>query len=404
MKTLIICGYFDEANIFEVVENATSAIEISANKMQEKLISGFKCSGNDVAVLSAPFIGAYPMGSRIKYFRKFKNDQSICTYVKFNNIWGIRNFSRSMSLKRALNDFIYDKTEEKVIVIYCAHTPFLEAAVYAKKKDPKIKLCLYVPDLPEYMNLSSRKSLIYSIAKKYDIKIMSRLMKKVDGYVLLTEHMKNALPVGEKPYIVCEGLIDRIDQTAYLKKDTEEINVVYTGKLYEKFGVKDLIDSFKYIKDDRYRLILCGSGDCDEYARTVAQKDRRIILLGQIMPDEAVLWQKKTDVLVNPRPNNDEYTKYSFPSKNIEYLLTGNPVVGYMLDGMPDCYRKFMCIVNPEEDCAKVLADGIQNALSLSETDITNKYNLFVDYAEKNLLNSQMAESLLKMLQKGSRA
>jgi len=404
MKTLMICGYFAEENISEVVENATAATEISANKMQEKLISGFKCLGNDITVLSAPFIGAYPMGSRIKYFRKFKNDQSVCKYVKFNNIWGIRNFSRSRSLKRALNDFIYDNADEKLIVIYCTHTPFLEAAVYAKKKDPKIKLCLYVPDLPEYMNLSSDKSLIYNIAKKYDIKIMSRLMREVDGFVLLTGHMKDALPVGEKPYIICEGLIDSIDKPACCEKFMDEINVVYSGKLYEEFGVKELIDSFEYIKDERYRLILCGSGDCDEYARNVALKDSRIISLGQIMPDEAALWQKKADILVNPRPNNEEYTKYSFPSKNIEYLLTGNPVVGYMLDGMPECYRKFMYIVEPEEGGAKAIADAIQKSLSLSKADIKNKYDLFVDYAEKNLLNSQIAESLLKMLQKGNGA
>lgn len=401
MKTLLICGYFAEENLSEVVENATSAPEISANKMQGKLISGFKCSGNNLDVLSAPFVGAYPMGSRIKIFRGFKNDQSVCRYVKFNNVWGIRNLSRAKALKRALDDFIYDKAEEKLIVIYCPHTPFLEAAVYAKRKDPKIKLCLYVPDLPEYMNLSSNKSSVYSIAKKYDIKVMSRFMKDVDGYVLLTKNMKNVLPVGDKPYIVREGIIEKIDEIEPLEKDSNEINVVYTGKMYENFGVKNLIDSFEYIEDSRYRLILCGSGDCDDYAKAAALKDKRIVPLGQVMPEEATLWQRKADVLVNPRLNNEEYTKYSFPSKNVEYLLTGNPVVGYMLDGMPDCYRNFMCIVNPQENHGKAIADEIQNAISLSQADVNEKYNLFVNYAEENLLNSRIAESLLEMLQKG---
>jgi glycosyltransferase involved in cell wall biosynthesis len=56
-------------------------------------------------------------------------------------------------------------------------------------------------------------------------------------------------------------------------------------------------------------------------------------------------WIRKADVLVNPRQNDEAYTKYSFPSKNIEYLLSGNPVVAYMLDGVPEEYRKFMSIV-----------------------------------------------------------
>ena len=38
---------------------------------------------------------------------------------------------------------------------------------------------------------------------------------------------------------------------------------------------------------------------------------------------------------VNPRQNNEEFTKYSFPSKTMEYLASGVPVVAYKLDGIP---------------------------------------------------------------------
>lgn len=52
---------------------------------------------------------------------------------------------------------------------------------------------------------------------------------------------------------------------------------------------------------------------------------------------------KNADVLVNPRQNDDEYTKYSFPSKNIEYLMTGNAVMAYMLDGIPEIQIILYC-------------------------------------------------------------
>lgn len=51
---------------------------------------------------------------------------------------------------------------------------------------------------------------------------------------------------------------------------------------------------------------------------------------------------KKATVLVNPRQNNEEFTKYSFPSKTMEYLSSGIPVVAYKLDGIPDEYDQYI--------------------------------------------------------------
>ena len=64
--------------------------------------------------------------------------------------------------------------------------------------------------------------------------------------------------------------------------------------------------------------------------------------MGQVSLNEARALQKTADVLVNPRLNEGEYTKYSFPSKTMEYLSTGRPVVCYKLDGIPDEYDKHL--------------------------------------------------------------
>lgn len=71
---------------------------------------------------------------------------------------------------------------------------------------------------------------------------------------------------------------------------------------------------------------------------------------------------KNADVLVNPRQNDDEYTKYSYPSKNIEYLMTGNAVMAYMLDGIPEIYRSFFIV--PESNETKLLAKAIESLCS----------------------------------------
>ena len=355
MKILVVCGVFAEENEKEVQSHARRAVEYSANVFQEKLIRGFYQLDYDMKILSAPFIGSYPNASDLITFSGFQQKQSRYTYVNFHNIWGIRNFSRASALKKELISFIEDTDPQKMIVTYSVHTPFLEAAVYAKKKDPRIKICMVVPDLPQYMNLDANVSMVYKIGKWFDIRKFYRLNQSVDSYVLLTDAMAQKLRVNGRPCMVAEGIVDddifvkNKEKKSLLNtgKDREKY-IVYTGKLNEKFGVKKLANEFCRIAEPTYRLVLCGSGDADAYLAEKSRMDPRIILTGQITYEESLEWILRADVLVNPRENNEEYTKYSFPSKIIEYLSSGNPTVGFLLDGMPSIYRNFMFTVDQE--------------------------------------------------------
>ena len=367
MKILFLCGVFGHEMEQDLICSARRSIEYSANLFQEKMISGFYKCGMDVEIISAPFVGSFPNASRIVSFDAEKYHNQDYQYVSFNNVWGIRNLSRANALKKKIKAFAKQKDGEKLIVVYSPHTPFLEAAVYAKRIDPSIKICLVVPDLPQYMNLSAKVSLAYKLGKKLDIARFEKLSKHVDSYMLLTEQMKDKLKVGNRPYMVVEGIIDgEISLGKSLREDMPEETakkrtIVYTGKTNEKFGIKNLVDAFGLIESDEYRLIICGNGDSDAYIAEKAKQDHRIVATGQVTHDVAAKYISEATVLVNPRENDEEYTKYSFPSKNIEYLASGNPTVGYMLDGMPEIYRDFMIVADQDG-----LAPAIGKALNRS--------------------------------------
>ena len=371
MKTLFLCGIVEDSCLQECLAK-TKSFEFSANLFQKKMIEGFKEYGDNFSVLSAPFIGSYPNASFLKKFRGFQNVKESYQYVSFNNIWGIRNFSRARALKKAIRSFISLNDEEKLIVVYSPHTPFLEAAVYAKRKDPRIKICLVVPDLPQYMNLNAKVSLLYRIAKKIDIRRFNKLNRMVDSYMLLTEPMKEVLHVGNRPYFVAEGIVtddelaEAEEKRAQYPKDPSVRTVVYTGKLCERFGVKQLVDEFVQSPDPTWRLVLCGSGELAGYIKEVGRRDARICYQGQVPPEIAKAWMYRADVLVNPRPNNGEYTKYSFPSKTIEYLLTGNPIVAYLLDGMPTVYGDLLYI--PLDGINAAIAAALKRSVRCCET------------------------------------
>lgn len=363
MDVLFLCGVFAKENEAEVIAQAKKSVEFSANQMQLKLISGLK-EVADTQVISAPFIGHYPNQSRSLRFSGFTNLQHICRYVSFNNIWGFRNLSRARALKKAVRAFALDGNEEKLIIVYSAHDPFLAAAAYAKKLNPKIRICFIVPDLPQYMNLEAKRGVLYNFFKGFDIKSIKEHIKCVDTSVVLTEAMAKALQLTDRPYVVAEGIVDSIPENPNSTAHEETVNIVYAGKLYFRFGIRSLVEAFSPLQDSNYRLILCGNGDAMEYLQKCAMEDSRIILPGQVSPEKVQEYISSAAVLVNPRPNNEEYTKYSFPSKDIEYLSSGKPTVAFLLDGMPKCYQDFLYVVDPNRDISCAISDALKAAIS----------------------------------------
>lgn len=388
MKLLMICGVYAEENEEEVLLRSRGYAEQSANIFQRKLIRGIEKSGIAYQVISAPLIGAFPQRDRKPFFRGFSAPQEKYQYVPFCNIWGIRNISRMISLKKAVKKYLRGQKEEIQILVYCPHTPFLSAAIYAKKRYPNSKVCLVVPDLPQYMNLDEGSHRIYDLFKKYDIHYMQRLIDRVDSFVLLTEPMGEVLNVGNRPYLVSEGLSDGLPCPAQPCSDGLK-RIVYTGKLNFKFGIAALVQSFMKIRGEEYRLILCGDGDARQYVEEMARSDERIEYKGSVTAAQAQIYMQQADVLVNPRPNNESYTKYSFPSKNIEYLLTGKPVVAYMLDGMPKIYEKFLYVIAPD-------AASFENVL-LEACEAGIPKGDFLSYSTDNLDAEKLVRRIIRM-------
>ena len=58
--------------------------------------------------------------------------------------------------------------------------------------------------------------------------------------------------------------------------------------------------------------------------------------------------QKKATVLINPRHSADEYTKYSFPSKTMEYMASGTPTLMAHLASIPQEYESHLFFFDDE--------------------------------------------------------
>lgn len=221
----------------------------------------------------------------------------------------------------------------------------------------------------------------------------------IDRFVLLTEAMNDVINPGGKPYIVMEGLVDRNMETVSnnLEDKVEESVVMYAGALREQFGLKNLVEGFMAYQNPRARLWIFGGGDYAGEIEKAATQDFRILFGGRISQKEVVEKERIATLLVNPRPVGQEFTKYSFPSKNMEYMASGTPILTTRLPGIPSEYYDFIYTI--DGDTAEDVTKSLETVLSRSKEELHEKGKLahsFVLQRKNNVIQSERILNLLK--------
>jgi len=171
------------------------------------------------------------------------------------------------------------------------------------------------------------------------------------------------------PSIVVEGIsTDGFGNMTYTPQPGR--TVLYSGTLTGRYGIVDLIEAFKRLPDEDYRLIICGEGETEGRIREESTRDGRIIFKGLLSRDEVLALQKSATVLINPRPGGEDYTRYSFPSKMMEYMSSGTPVISYKLPGMPEEYFDYIYTIEdgPGEE---MIYDALKEVLVKPDDELS---------------------------------
>lgn len=328
----------------EVAKHSTYNMQAAANALQWHIYEGL-CSNYREGI---KLFNVLPIGSFPQYYSKPFIKKSVFDderhkghiNIGFCNIKLIRKYHQPKKIFALLEKWCSENSEDKLLFVYTVSAPFMIAVNQVKKHFPNLKVCAIIADLPEMSNLSANKSLAKRLFEKKMAADSYSSMNCVDAFVLLTKQMADYMKI-DKPFVVMEGIatIGELPQ----KKETGRIKtILYTGTLHRRFGVLNLVEAFRAIDNSDYRLIICGIGDCEAEIMKQARIDKRIEFKGQLDRKDILKLQQEATVLVNPRQNNEEFTKYSFPSKNLEYLSAGIPLVAYKLDGIPDEYDEYI--------------------------------------------------------------
>lgn len=371
LDVLFLGRLFPREKEQEIKGKMKTGMQDAANALQWNIIDGFE--ENDfgtMKIVNYLPVDAYPNGYTDKFIEGFSfshtdkyNEGDI--NVRCCNLFGIKRFINIFYFKKHIKKWAKQKTDkQKVLFSYTANSMFLSLARLAKKVNPDIQVACLIADIPEYSTVSVLTG-FKKLYHDYEVKKTASLYGVVDKFVLLTEHMAERLGL-KAPFIVMEGIatttnVEACDDTDYGKY------ILYTGLLNKKFGLCNLVDAFSKLNDENVKLILCGTGDAEDYIAQKQKDDKRIITLGRVDRVKALQLQKGAAILVNPRQNNEDFTKFSFPSKNLEYLSSGTPTVAYKLDGIPDEYDDY--IIYPADDSVEALRDELVRLLDMSEDE-----------------------------------
>ena len=120
---------------------------------------------------------------------------------------------------------------------------------------------------------------------------------------------------------------------------------MYAGGLAADNNIPFLLECCKDISE-LDEVWICGTGPDEEKVAELAVADSRIKYFGRLSNAEVLRLEEQAKILVNFRSPDVELTKYSFPSKILEYISAGSLVLSTRLIGIPEEYFSYIVTVD----------------------------------------------------------
>lgn len=220
------------------------------------------------------------------------------------------------------------------------------------------------------------------------------------SYVFLTQAMNDRMNPNGKPFVILEGHADVTMADCHPSLDRKKVPRVclYAGGVRKEYGLKTLVEGFQKANLENTQLHIYGPGDYVEELKAVAAEDDRIYYGGMLLNTEIVDREMEATLLINPRPTGEEFVKYSFPSKTMEYMSTGTPVLTTVLPGMPEEYHLYVYLLRDES--VDGIAKTLRQVLDQSDEALFQKGCAARTFVLEKKNNVLQAKKILDMLER----
>lgn len=313
-----------------------------------------------------------------KLYLKVEND----SYFKYNPILNISLVKDIFILLRTYFQTRKDLKKDKTLACVCdilSVTNSLGAALACKSLN---RQCIgIVTDIPELIETN-----------KLYLHLTDMVLKHCSDFIFLTEPMNHRLNKQNNPYKVIEGMCNVVP----INNNTiRNKSFVYAGSIDKLNGIDVLVKAFKDIDTD-YELHIYGSGDYENELNETIKTHQNIKYFGVVTHNQIQEIIQNASFLVNPRDTTNEMVKYSFPSKNMEYLASGTPFLCTKLPCLPSEYYEYLNLF--ESDDVIGVKKGIESVLNQNYLDLLDKAKKGQLFMLENKNNQAQTKKILSLI------
>lgn len=373
MKKLLWIGCLESDEEFKVKSRKGYNLA-SAQVSQQNILLGLEeVSGLLFDSINGSVLPPYPVYADriVKEITWSHKENAYDVSVGYKNGKFVNRLTCKKAMIKAAKKWVENKynNEELIVFVYSMRSPVMAAACKIKKMIPSSKIYLIVTDLPQFMDLGQSK--LKTFLKRIDWIQIKKMQQKFDGFILYASKMQQFLEIPNGKWMLMEGLYDVSEFPVYKRSVNNDIKaIMYSGKLDIQYGIDMLLNAFMKIDNQELELWFTGGGNAEDYIKECATKDSRIKFYGFLPSRKDVLIkQQEASLLVNMRLLSEPSSGYCFPSKLLEYMATGIPVLSFKLEGIPTEYYKY--IVTVENETLESLISAIESVFDMN--DITRE-------------------------------
>lgn len=305
----------------------------TGNRTQLEMVRALRRAGWDVtSVYSVRPVASFPRERRLLFgWNRARAGEVTLRYLPFLNFSLTKTVTHGLAFAGAmlLRNWRAPRGR-RILLTYNLSAPhgiFLLLAA---------RLCgaKLVPLMADFPTISRARSMV-GRAKALGRALERWIVRRADALIPVNPNYITDLPY-TGPYLHFDGALPdadfaRLGQVVEARQQRHRrtrTRINYFGTIDHIRGALRLLEALCYLDNSLdVKLIFTGRGSGQAEIEAAARRDARIEYLGFVSAEEMQRLYEEADVLVNPHACDGPEARYLFPSKVIEYLASGVPVV-----------------------------------------------------------------------------
>ncbi len=332
-----------------------------------------RCGVEEMGAISLFTVASFPQGPLWFRGRRFHDWDGPYSHVPgFLNVLPVKPLYQALGMWRALATFIRGmQIPPQLLLIYNMDMPVSIPAVLAKRKW-QLPLVIILAELPvhrdiETLSLSFGRSMWWKVISSWQKKVLENCDAVISLPLAGIQEFSQS-----KPTLRLEGGLTREWEDNAAESPTQNTRrvIAFSGGLTVYSGIRELLQAFDFLPGQDIELWITGHGVLAPEVEAAARRDSRIRYLGFLDRSEYRRVLRQATVLVNPRPSYILSHQYSFPSKLLEYLASGRPVISTCAGQVDKDYGEHLFLLR--EETPEALANLIASVLDRDPAELDN--------------------------------